>query len=238
MPTVIKADEQNPAFVKRLETVDLSDHLAEAKLVVKAARAKARAVLERTRVEADALREQATQEGYEAGFRRGYEAGARAGYQSAFEEAQRTFATDQANLVQAATDMIDTYERMKRDLFITARQDMLEFAAKVAERVTRQIGVVNREAATANLEAALELVESRTDLVVRINPLDQTTVEQFAGQLQERAERARNISLVVDESIAPGGCSVATQDTEVDATLDTQIEQITRLVVGRPPVTS
>jgi flagellar biosynthesis/type III secretory pathway protein FliH len=232
MPTVIKASEQNPTFVKKCEAIDISDHLAEAKLVLKAAREKARTVLARTRAEADVIRQDAAGKGHDEGFRRGYEAGTSAGYQAAFDEAHATFSKDQANLVGAMSEMIDAFERMKRDLFISARQDVLRFAGRVAERITKQVGLVDRHVATANLEAALRLVESKTDLVARVSAADRATLERFAQKLAEQTERTRNISVQVDDSVAPGGCRLVGKDVEIDATLETQIEQIAQLVVG------
>ena len=231
MATVIKVGEQKPQLIKRLETLNVTDHLGEAQLVVKTSRAKARELLRDTQVEAATIRKEADEKGYQAGFRRGYEAGTKAGYEAAFEAARKDFAADQGRLVEVVKAMIAGFEERKRDLFIAASRDVVHFAVKVAEKVTRQVGVVNRESAAANLEAALRLVESKTNLVVRINPLDQSTIERFAESFKERAEGARNLSITVDESIAPGGCHLVTPEAEVDATLDTQIEQLASLMV-------
>ena len=232
MTTVIKVDEQDPTLIKRLETINVSDHLGEARLVLRASRTKAKELLRDTYVEAESIREEAAEKGYEAGFRRGYEAGGKAGYDVAFEEAKKTFIADQEQLIDAMTDMISQFEKRKRDLFIAATEDVLRFAMKVSAKVTKQLGMLNREAAVANLEAALRLVESKTDLQLHIHPLDRTAIERFVKSFGQQSDRARHFSIVTDESISPGGCHLHTPDCEIDATLDTQIEQIAVLMVG------
>jgi flagellar assembly protein FliH len=238
MATVIKFNEQNPSLIRRLETVSVSDHLGEAKLVAQTSRERARELLRTAQVDADAIRNDASGRGYEAGFRRGYEAGAKAGRAAAFEEAQKDFTDRQAQLVRAMNVLVSDFENRKRDLFISANNDCLRFAMKVAERVTRQVGVVHRDSAVENLKAALRIVESRTDLVIHMNPADHDNLQRFAESLMTGVEKAQSLTLVADESIAPGGCRLTSPDADVDATLDTQIEQIADLVVGPREVTA
>ena len=232
MSTVIKTGEQNPKLLKRLETLDVSDHVGEARLLVEASRREAKSTLQKAHIEAADLRREAADKGYEAGFRRGYEAGKKAGYDAAFEEASRRHAEEQADLAGAIRTLISELEQRKRDLHIAAQNDVIRFAAKVAEKVTRHAASLNAEAASANLEAALELVESKTNLRVRINQRDLATMEAFAADLKKRFEEVHSIELIADEAVAPGGCIVITPETEVDATIDTQINELAELLVG------
>ena len=233
MSTVIKSGDQNPALVKRLETVSVSDHLAEARLVVDAARRQAREILANTAREADELRESASKQGFEAGFKRGYAAGNEKGHESALAEARSRFDDEQAQLVQTLHGLVDQYEQMKRDLSIAAKHDTLDFAFRVAKRVTKLVGVLNRDAARANLDVALQRVGSVIDITIRVHPTDLESIERFARGFQSRIGESTHISILGDESVSPGGCLLSTPDSDVDATLDTQIEQIAQLIAGR-----
>ncbi len=234
MATVIKAEQQDPKLLRRLETVSVSDHLGEAQLVLERSREQARQLLRQAQEEAKKLRHEASEKGYEAGFRRGYEAGKKAGYDAAFSAAQTEFEADQTNVVATLRNMLAQYEARKRDLFIAARGDVVRFAARLAEKVTKQVGALHPESAVANLEAALQLVESQTNLQVHISPSDQSTIERFARTLREHVDGAAHLEIIVDETISPGGCRVTTPDAEVDATLETQLAQIVNLMVPGP----
>lgn len=220
-------------MIRRLETVNVADHLAEAKLQLASARDEARRMLREAQAAAARIVEGASQQGYEAGFRRGYEAGQQRGREDAFATATERFESDQTSTLSALRALIDDFEARKRDLFISARQDVVRFAARLAEKVTRRVGAVHPESALANLEAALHVVEKATDIVVHVNPGDREVIETFARSLTARLGEAHHLTVIADEAVAAGGCRVTTREIEVDATLDTQIARIVELMV--PP---
>lgn len=234
MATVIKAAEQDPRLIRRLETVSVSDHLAEARMVLERSREEARRILREAQADAVRIRQEASEQGYESGFRRGYEAGKQTGQQDAFADGQARFAADQAGTIAALTAVMADYEQRKRDLLIDARQDVVRFAARLADKVTRQVGAVHPESAAANLDAALAMVEKATDVVAHINPADRATIRKYGEALDRRLNGATNFRIEEDAAIAPGGCRVTTAEAEVDATLDTQIARIAELMVPKP----
>ena len=232
MGTVIKTDEQNPRLIKRLETVTVGDHLGEAKLVLERSREQAEAFLEQKRREAVAIEKQAGERGYEAGFKRGYQAGTKAGYEAAFAEAKDRFEREQAALVDALSSAAREYDERKHDLYLAARQDVIDFAAMAADRVVRRIGNVDRAAVEAVVERALAIVSNKSDVQIRIHPKDRDTVERFAGRLAGELDASAHVRLIEDGDVAPGGCVVSTAGAEVDATIDGQLEAIAKLMVG------
>jgi len=132
MPTIIKAAEQNPKLFRRLDSISVSDHFAEARLVVEKSRDQARHLLRAAQSDAVRIREETSKEGYESGFRRGYDSGKRAGQEEALAEGRARFESDQTQTLATLRAVIDDYETRKRDLFIAARQDVVRFAARVA----------------------------------------------------------------------------------------------------------
>lgn len=233
MPAVIKATDRSPKLASRLETINVSDHLGEARVVLEKSREKARGILREAQAEARRITDKADERGFESGFRRGYEAGAKAGYEAAFAEAKEAFATDQEQVVQAMHGVVEEFEQRKRDILISAEADIVEFATRVAEAVTKQVGAVNAEAASANLQAALQLVQSMTDLVVSVHPNDVDAIGRFVETVKDRFEQADHIRIVGDESIAPGGCRLASPEADIDATLDTQLAQMAAIMGNR-----
>ncbi|MBU0717081.1 MAG: flagellar assembly protein FliH, partial [Planctomycetes bacterium] len=120
-----------------------------------------------------------------------------------------------------------------RDLAITAESDLLDFAVMVASRLTYEIGRLDREAAKANLSRALRLVSSKTDVLIRVHPDDLATMAEFADSVLKQAESSPAVRLEADESMAPGGCRVRSEPMEIDATLETQIDAMVALLLGK-----
>lgn len=230
--TVIKIGDQDPRLITRLETVNVADHLGEAKLVLRKSREEAREILRQAKIEGEQEKENARERGFEAGFRRGYEAGQKAGFDAAFAEAQADFAEKQAALIGSFKEAIRQFDAQKRDLFISASGDVLDFAMQVAKRVTHRMGVVDREAVKENLNAALRLVEGQTEFFVHVNPVDANSIKDFAQDVEHELVTAQHFKIEEDERLAPGGCRLVTPVTEIDASIETQLDQIEQLVTG------
>lgn len=232
--TVIKLGAQNPALVKRLETINVSDHVAEARKVVERARATAAEILIRARREGGQIRRRAADQGFDQGFRQGYQAGEKAGTEAAFQKAREEFSQRHSQLAHALSSALREFEAAKENILIRAEHDVCIFAVRVAERVTGQVGRVSRDAAVENVKAALRSVSSATQLEIRVNPLDAETLERFADVLASQVGAALHVRVLPDSAISPGGCVLATPETTVDATLETQLAQIAELVA--PPM--
>ena len=231
MSTVIKAG-RDFKLVKQLTTIDLADHLAEADKVIAEARAQAKAVITQARHDAEVALQAAKERGYADGHAKGTRSGFEAGQAQGLTEAHERFDREQATLRDTFGAIVAELNARKRDLMIEARHDALEFAVALARRVVKRVGELDRSAATANLQEALRLVSRKTDLTVRVNPCDAESMRTFAADLATRARDYEHVSVIEDESVAPGGCTVTAGGTEIDAGIDTQMEEIVRLLLG------
>ena len=57
-------------------------------------------------------------------------------------------------------------------------------------------------------------------------------MRRLAEELAQRLGDASHVALVEDDSIAPGGAVVTSGGMEVDARIETQLEQMTALLLG------
>jgi len=232
MATVIKAGDA-VRIAKRLTTIDLADHVAEARAVLEQAEREAARIVAVARRDAARLLEEARQEGGRLGRREGHEAGRTAGFEEARGEALERFDREQAQVVAAMQGAVAEMDAMKEGLAVAAERDLLEFATGVARKLTFAIGTLHREAALENLRRALALVGSSTELTIRANPDDVDAMGRFAASALRRAERSPAVHIVADDAIAPGGCRVETAASEIDATLETQMNEVVSLLLGK-----
>lgn len=232
MSMVIKAGEA-AKLVSRLSPVDLADHLAEARSVLDAARQQAARIMAEARRNAVIAEEQAHKRGHEAGYQEGHREGTKVGHQQAFDEATKRFNEQHADVVSAMQEAAARMDAMKEELEIAAEHHLVRFATDVACKLTFAIGAHHHESAAENLRRALRIVGTKTDLVVRAHPNDLDTIRTFAPSLLEEVGSSSHIDVVADEDIAPGGCIVRTERSEVDVTLDTQVAEIVALLLGK-----
>ena len=231
MATVIKAG-QSGAVRRQLVTVDLADHLAEARSVVEQAQRRAVEIEHRAQRERTQTLEEARTQGHKEGYEAGQAEGIQCGREAAFEEAMERFQREHAVVVEDLQRVIDALDGMHEELRLAAGHHLLNFAVGVARKLTFDVGVHHREAAAANLDRALRLLGTKTSVTVRAHPDDVASLETFAASALSRIEQSRSVRIVADDGIAPGGCTVATEGTEIDATLETQTTRLVSLLLG------
>jgi flagellar biosynthesis/type III secretory pathway protein FliH len=69
-------------------------------------------------------------------------------------------------------------------------------------------------------------------VTIHAHPDDLAAMKTFAAASLEQVNSAQVIDFVADDSLDPGGCRVTTGQTQVDATLETQIDEIVSLLLS------
>ncbi len=180
------------------------------------ARQQAREILERARAEAEALREQARAEGREQG-------------RAEALEAVRREAAERAERLEALIRELSGY---KSRLYQEARQQVVELTLSLVEKLLGPLtedlsGVVVRV-----VERALQVLADRETVTIRVHPDDLQTVLEAKPQLLETFDGIRQLAVVEDPGVHRGGCQIQTPTAEIDARLETQLEEIVRAVRG------
>ena len=76
------------------------------------------------------------------------------------------------------------------------------------------------------LRAALKSVVAGGEISVRVNPKDLEVVNSNRPELVRFCGGARGMSVESDENISKGGCVVSTNFGEIDATIDSALNEI------------
>ncbi len=231
MSTVIKAGAAGPVL-QRLSTVDLADHLSEARAVVAQAQRHGASLVADAEAKVEKTFAEARKAGHEAGYSDGHAEGLAAGRREAQEQAVERFDREHGDLVAALVRAITEIDDIKKDLRVAAEQDLLEFAVRIATRLTFAIGNLHRETVVENVQRALRMVQAKSDVAITVHPDDLDTMRAFAESALTRAASCDSVAIEADSSLAPGGCRVATDRTQVDATLETQVAEIVSLLLG------
>lgn len=232
MSSVIKAGKAEK-IQQHLSPIRLTDHVAEARKTVEAATRQAEQTLAQAYQEKEKVFEEARQAGHKKGHEKGYDEGKDAGYKDAFNESQEVFLKEHSNIVSNLQQLITCIDSDREDLQIASERNLLEFAVSVAKKLTYEIGIEYRESAMENLKRATKIIGTKTDLNVRMHPDDVESMKKFSDSLIQQLSDSVVCNLIKDESMSPGGCVVANEITEVDATLDTQVDEMVTLLLGR-----
>ncbi len=231
MSVVLKAG-QTPTKRVAPSAFHMRDWRLEADQLLERAQRQVADVMAEARAQAERTQERARREGYRAGLAQGLKEGKQRGAEEALTAAQAAFDKDLAHLADNLTAVVREVSDQRLDRLHAAEHDLLSFAIDIAGRVTKVIGEANPDAARENLRSALQLVLAKSDVTVRVHPADLSTLRRFAAQRADENAALPHITFVEDEAVSRGGVLVLTEAGRIDATLEAQMDQITRALTG------
>ncbi len=231
MSVVLKAGHSTTRRVAP-SAFDLRDWRVEADELLEQTQRQAADVIAEARVQAELIQERAHREGYQAGLEQGFTEGEKRGAEEALTAAQAAFDKDLAHLADNLTAIVREVSDQRLDRLHAAEHDLLNFAIGIARSVTKVIGEVHPDAARENLRSALQLVLAKSDVTVKVHPADLSTLRRFAAQCADENAALPHITFVEDEAVSRGGVQVLTEAGQIDATLEAQMDQITRALTS------
>ncbi len=222
---LVKGSLARPAM-KEAVVLDLGDLGAQAEKLRRAAEAKAQQIIQQAQAHADALAEGAEERGRAEGVAQGLAEGREQGLTEGREQALQD-ATEQINTMLEAWSSIATQiDGYRLQIEREARQAVLEFALRLAEKVVHRVVQVDDSVVVDQVGHALSHVLGPLDVTVFINPDDVPLIERAMPQLIKEFAHLQHIHLDTDASIARGGCRAAFNEGQVDATIEKQLERI------------
>ena len=109
---------------------------------------------------------------------------------------------------------------------------------RAAMRVARELLAAEltlREDAVVDVAAtALTAAKTARDINLRANPRDAGTLRNHKGRLVSVLTRAKDLEVREDRRVHPGGVLIETESGVVDAQLETQLEELERVLSLAP----
>lgn len=177
---------------------------------------RARALIAQAQVEADQLRNHARA----AGFSEGIAAGRAEAVQS-LQPAAAALAEALAGVRELQSRAADAIER-----------DAVALAVQLAEKVIAGAIEVEPERVLDVVRGALRAIVERDRVVILVNPGDLDLVRGSVDQLAASLGGIEQLEVQEERRVAPGGAMLRTPVGEVDARIQTKLEQARQAVVA------
>ncbi len=179
-----------------------------------------RSELASVREEIPGLVRRARTEGQEAGFGEGVRHGEAAAAGTARDAARTEYEQALAAAVESARDTLESRGRMRKQM----EEDLVHLAVAVARRILHRELHVDPEALTGIVKAAIERIDVREVHRIIVAPYDATFVKKHFESLRlpERVE------IAADGSLPRGSVVFETARGHVDASVETQLQEIDR----------
>ena len=233
MTRIIKADAIPDVPNAKTAVLNLADFAAEARSIVLEARKEAARIGAQAKAEADATERQVRQRGYADGFASSQNDGYAEGRRQARNEARAKFAQEYAELLDLAGRVVDELSTARAETLQRASEEILQMAVMLAERIVTRVAVADIEAAKGNLVKALELAHLGCELEVKVNPDQLAALQEHMPQIVRAVGGTEAVRLTGDAGISPGGVKAFTRHGTIDATVEKQLANAARALLGR-----
>jgi flagellar assembly protein FliH len=181
---------------------------AHPETLLEEARRAADALLAAAHAEVESLREEAR--------RRGYEAGSEDGRRLAEEAATRW------------GKMVEELAAYRPRLYEDARGEVVELVLALVGKILGPIAEGDRETVVRVTGQALQALSDRETLTIRVNPEDLQALLDAKPRLLQSFDGVKKLTVMEDPSVGRGGCLVETATAEIDARLESQLQEIAR----------
>jgi flagellar biosynthesis/type III secretory pathway protein FliH len=185
-----------------------------------------RVIDERVRVRIEDIKEQSSAEGAE----RGYQAGLKKGYEEAFA----LFKTEGADRLASFENLLKSFESLKHDMFKANERFLLETVFRISKMVMLKELQADEKYLLRLCSELVERVGTRDNITIKLSAQDQKSVEMLREELPKMMGEMKNLRFQTSEQVLDGGCSIETQWSAIDASVDTQLRGIYEALIGQP----
>jgi len=161
------------------------------------------------------------QEAYEKGFAQGEKDG--------LELGQKRIDT----VVQQVRNVLQEMENQRESLYRVYEGEMLQLALGISKKILHHECQVNEDVITATLREVAKHIVDQRKIVLRLNPADAQFIQSHPDKAVPVKKGRQGVELLKDPSITRGGCVVETAFGGIDATMETQFDQIVSLLWER-----
>lgn len=112
-----------------------------------------------------------------------------------------------------------------------AEKEIMALCYLIAERIIKHEIEKDDKVILNILHESLEYVANETEITIKLNPDDYNIVKEYKKDITSSLTEIKNLKFEPDEKITRGGCLIETNSGEVDARLETKLEELERVLL-------
>lgn len=148
------------------------------------------------------------------------------GYQAGYADGKQESMNEYALLLEKANEII---KAAKTDYHKTLEQSdgiILDIAIHTAEKIIKQRLSQKPESFLPIVTEAIKEIKDQSDITIYLHPANYTFVLEQKDELAHVLDDEKDISIYIDENVAEGNCLIEHAFGQVDASIDTQLQQV------------
>ncbi|MBU9720318.1 MULTISPECIES: flagellar assembly protein FliH [Bacillaceae] len=210
-------------------------HYVERGELMKQAEAEAQLLIDEAKFQVESMKEeiemyqaQIEQEA-EKRYAEAFEAGTERGYQDGLLKGQQDYET----CIQKAKEIVAKAEEDYYKHIEDSEEEMLELAIKLAKKIIGNTFNETNEAWVHLLREAVMEIRGQEEVRIYVNPHWYELTLQHLDELKQLALHTNKLYIYPDNTLSESSCIIETPFGQVDASLDSQLNEMKRVLVSK-----
>ncbi len=127
---------------------------------------------------------------------------------------------------RSLADGLEQISRLRQSLLSRSKEDMVRLVMAVARQVIQTEVAEKQDIIVKTVEQTLNAAVAADEYYIRVNPGDLEVVSAHEPLFLAAMKGLQNIHFIADETISRGGCVAESRAGDVDATLESQLDEI------------
>lgn len=128
--------------------------------------------------------------------------------------------------IQAFASAVEEISRLRESILKNSSDDMLRLVLAIAEQIIPCVVSINPEIIHHTIVKALQAAAAADSYHIKVHPDDMAVVMEKKPLLMASISGLRNLTVEENPGITRGGCLVESELGQVDATIESQLDEI------------
>ena len=174
---------------------------------------KAMVILEEARKQAEGLKNEAVEKGYQEGFAQGEEAG------------KIKVQEESDSLKKFLENAIEEVSALKSSILKDMEPEIIKLVLMLAEKLLLNSLEIQPEAVANIIKNLIQKVQDEEEIKILVNPSTLPILEEYQNQFLDIIKSSSKLKLESDAQISEGGCLIVTNTKILDAQIETRISE-------------
>ncbi|HEC25767.1 MAG TPA: hypothetical protein ENI54_07145 [bacterium] len=157
------------------------------------------------------------------------------GYSRGFNEGKKEAARLTEEGIKGILKAADSIEKFKNELYRDVKQDVIDLSLNIAKAIIKSEVETNRDLILRIIADAIDKAEDTVNFTIYLNSADYGTLNKDPDAIKNFTAKESNIEFLPDRNISQGDVIIKTDFGEIDARIETQIEQIKKIFTKVAP---
>lgn len=221
----IMEDAKNQAF-EIFKSKQNEAHVISEQAKVDASRIIQDANAEKAKIESESesIRNAAYKEGYAKGYDEGFE--------KSFSDSNN----DLIKLSEQLRKILGETINKRNEIIDAAEAQVIEVAVLIAKRVVKMLTERDKGIVIRNIQEALRRIKGRTKITIRVNIDDLEVSARHKDEFYQMLDKIEGVTVLEDPNVDIGGCMIETDFGDIDARINTQLNEIETAIKEVEPI--